>query len=116
MRSFYVLNYDVNHNEFVPYDVMPYLMRAYNNRVEVSKEKNVDVKFFKVPETVEDFKTFVKDESLYQFWSRCEYEIILVDWPCQKTSKKIDVYEQIMMNIDIVTEILMENINNEDKK
>ena len=42
----------------------------------------------------------------YQFWSRCEYEIILIDWPCQQKHEKWDVYKQIMMNIDIVTDIL----------
>lgn len=47
---------------------------------------------------------------MYQWWSRCEYEIILVDWPCQKKSEKWDVYKQVMMNIDIITEILMKNV------
>ena len=44
----------------------------------------------------DEFKKFVKDESMYQFWSRCEYEILLVDWPCKKISEKWDIYKQIM--------------------
>ena len=47
---------------------------------------------------------------MYMYWSRCEYEIILLDWPNQKANKKIDVHWQIMNNIDLVTNILMENV------
>ena len=48
---------------------------------------------------------------MYQFWARCEYEVILVDWPGQKVEKKIDVWNQIEMNLDIVTKIVMDSIN-----
>ena len=64
-----------------------------------------------LPETFDEFKNFVKSEAKYQFWARCEYEIILIDWPCQKNHEKWDVYKQIMMNLHIVTKVFMENIN-----
>jgi hypothetical protein len=41
------------------------------------------------------------------FWSRCEWEIILMDWPCQRHEEKWDVHRQISMNIDIIVDILM---------
>ena len=94
-KKFNVIVYECNKNTFEEYDVLPYLKRCYEK-----KDKK--------PETFDEFKKFVKDESMYQFWSRCEYEIILVDRPCQQISKKIDVHQQIMMNIDIVTNLLME--------
>ena len=97
MNTFNTITYDCNSKKFVPYDILPYLRRCYEEK----EEK---------PVTVEEFKKFVKDESLYQFWSRCEYEVILVDWPCSTTSKKIDVYDQIMANIDVVVKLLMEDL------
>lgn len=97
---FNVAVYDINRNEFIYYDVMPYLIRCYK------KEKDK-------PETFEEFKKFVKDEAMYQFWGRCEYEIILVDWPCSKKQKKIDVYDQICMNLDLVTKLLMDAVKND---
>ena len=97
MKSFNVINYDVNHKKFVEYDVIPYLIHVY----EKCKEK---------PTSFEEFKDFVEKESMYQFWSRCQYEIILKDWPAQRVEEKWDVYDQIMMNIDIVTRTLMESI------
>lgn len=100
---FNVIVYDFNRDKFIPYDVIPYFVKAY----EESKEKD----WKKTPVTFEEFKKFVKDEGMYQFWGRCQYEVILVDWPNQKTERKIDVWEQIEMNLDIVTKILMEKIN-----
>ena len=97
MNTFNTITYDCNSKKFVHYDILSYLRRCY--------EKKEDK-----PVTVEEFKKFVKDESLYQFWSRCEYEVILVDWPNQSISKKIDVYDQIMANIDVVVKLLMEDL------
>lgn len=97
MNKFNTITHDINSNKFVPYDVLPYLRGCYE------KKENK-------PVTVEEFKEFVKKESQYQFWGRCEYEVILNDWPCQKTSKKIDVYDQIMVNIDVVVKLLMEDL------
>ena len=97
MKSFNVIVNNFNAGSFEPYDVMPYLIREYNK---------AEVK----PSTVDEFKTFVEQEAMYRWWSRCEYEIILSDWPTMKHSQKWDVYRQIMMNIDTVVEILMQNV------
>lgn len=98
MKNFYVINYDFNRQEFYPYDVIPYLINEYN-------------KLQNKPKTFEDIKEFIIKESKYMWWGRCEYEIILKDWPSQTTSEKWDVYKQVMMNIDIITNILIDNIS-----
>ena len=97
---FNVINFDFNSKKFEPYDVMPYLIGCYT-RIKRKKE---------CPKTFEDFKKFVESKSLYMYWSRCEYEIILSDWPGQSIYKKIDVHDQLMMNIDTVTNVLMSNV------
>ena len=66
-RSFY------NRKNFEPYNIMRYLIDSYKET-----KKN---KWRKTPETFEEFKVFVIDVSRYQFWSRCEYEILLGQWP-----------------------------------
>jgi len=107
MKSFNVIIWDPNNKVFEPYDIIPYFIDAYNKVIKNHKEfpKN---DYYKIPTNFEEFKEFIKKEGHYQFWGRCEYEIILVDWPCQKTEKKIDVWEQIEMNLDLVTKIVME--------
>ena len=107
MQQFNVINYNFNAQKFESYDVIPYLVSAYNDKVQLYNEC-LEEDFWKVPQTFDEFKEFVQKESLYQFWGRCEYEIILVDWPCQKHEEKWDVYQQIMMNLDLVTKTLME--------
>ena len=53
-----------------------------------------------------DFSKFKKDiESnlMYYFWSKCEWEIVLSDFPPSDSfqKKKIDVYQQVKINWDI---------------
>ena len=101
LTPFYVINWDVNAQKFIKYDVMRYLVDCYK---EAKKKRG------KAPTTFDEFKVFVEGHSLYRYWARCEYEVILMDWPCSQTYKKIDVHWQLMMNLDIVTKILMENV------
>jgi len=117
MKKFNVINYDINKGEFKAYDIVPYFVNIYNDRKKKSKGKKIQKilrenpnmkKYYGVPDTFEEFQEFIKQEGRYQFWSRCEYEIILVDWPCQKVEDKWDIYDQIMMNLDIITDIIME--------
>lgn len=100
MKKFNVIVSNFNTSEFEAYDVIPYLMDKYKE----AKDK---------PESFDELKKFVKTTAMYQWWSRCEYEIILDHWPPfkdHKYQKKIDVYDQVIMNIDIVTEILQDAI------
>lgn len=98
MNKFNVIIYDFNSRKMVPYDIIPYLVRCYDE----SNDK---------PSTFEELKDFIIKESKYQWWSRCEYEIILSDWPNDKDREKWDVYKQITMNIDIITQIFINTIN-----
>ena len=97
MKQFNVIIYDINRKKFKPYDVMGFFVNEYN------EEENK-------PKTFAEFKEFVERKSMWRFWSRCEYEIILSDWPPSGVEEKWDIHRQILMNIDIITEILMENV------
>ena len=100
---------------FKAFDIMPYLLGSWGEFMEKAKELE-DVydpdDYWKIPETREDIKRWIDRELKYQFWSRCEYEIILSEWPNPKNNpgKKIDVYEQCAMNIEVITDIFIYNI------
>ena len=100
---FNVIIWEPNRKVFEPYDVMPYLRDCY--------KKTKKSKYKKTPETEQEFTKFVKDELTYQFWGRCEYEVILKDWPCGTTEDKIDIFEQCAMNIELISRLLMEDVN-----
>ena len=105
-RKFYVLTWDFNRDKIEHYDILPYFRNRLEERIEKSKKD--DDEYFKVPKSFDEFKKFVEDESLYQFWSRCEYEMIVHGWPVRKNDYKIDVHEQIMMNLDVISGILFD--------
>ena len=99
LKKFNVLNWGFNTDNIEHYDVLPYLREC----VKKSKKKEPI-------ETLDDMKKFVEQKSLYMFWSRCQYEMIIHGWPVQKNNYKIDVHEQVMMNIDTIAEILFNEI------
>lgn len=99
-KPFYTIIYDINKKSFEPYDVMPYLINEY--KVKKKKKKH--------PNTFDEFKKFIEGASMYMYWSRCEYELILTSWPNEDKQKKIDIHNQIMMNIDVITNLLMDNV------
>lgn len=100
IKSFGVIEYDINGKQFIIRDIIPYLEGKYK-----------DLPSSKKPKTWDEFREFIKKESMYQFWARCEYEIVLQSWPTGNVEKKIDVYDQIMANLDLVTLALYNAIN-----
>ena len=113
--KFNVLTWDFNRDKLEHYDVLPYFRGVYNDRKKKMKGKRIQKilaenpdmkKYYAVPETLEEMKEFVINEGRYMFWARCEWEMICHGWPVQKNDYKIDVYEQIEMNIDVIVEIL----------
>lgn len=105
--KFNVIIFDSNSKKFKSFDVIPCLIQEF------LEEK---IHTFK---TFNDYKDFVIKTSRYKFWAKCEYEIILSDWPKNSTELKIDVYNQIMLNINVITKIFIEevfkSILNDDK-
>lgn len=58
------------------------------------------------------FGEAVRKELMYYFWSKCEYEIVLESWPVGDVQKKIDVYDQVMLNWDRFVDYLWGEMNN----
>ena len=118
MEKFNVLLWNFNRDELEYYDVLPYLRDRYEERKKrskkVGKDKEVS-KFWKIPETLDEFKEFIKDESMRQFWARCEYEMICHGWPVRKNDHKLDVHEQIMMNLDVIAGIMHDELGKKAK-
>jgi hypothetical protein len=111
MKTFNVIHYDPNRKVFEPYNVISYFVNRYEEELEKHKDYPRSL-YYRVPITFEEFRNFVKRESQYQFWGRCQYEIILSDWPPSDppVEEKWDIHDQIMMNLDTVTNLVMESV------
>lgn len=96
-----VIHYNINSRKFEPYDIFPYLVNQYNK---------LDIK----PATFEEVKEFIRKKSMYMWWARCEYEVILTDWPCKKDEEKWDIYKQIEMNLDVITKLFMKYVTDKN--
>lgn len=61
----------------------------------------------------EKFTEEVRRSLMYFFWSKCEYEIILSSWPPDHRgdfqNRKVDVYEQVMLNWPLFAEYVWQN-------
>lgn len=54
-----------------------------------------------------EFAEAVKNDLLYYFWSKCEYEIVISGWPnVENNLEKVDAYDQVMLNFDIFIDYL----------
>lgn len=94
MNPYYVMIWDVNRDSIEYYDIMPYLISEYKD--EKKRKKPI------FTNDINDIKQFILNVSRYRFWSRCEYEIIVTGWPVSKKSVKLDAYEQIKQNINVI--------------
>ena len=135
---------DFNKKNYEAYDVLPYFRQEWKERPHIwdKDSKRVKVK------TKDELREWVESRAQYQFWSRCQYEFLMADWPFGsrrmnedikaflKTNPdidnhddklrlcniiiedmvKIDVYEQLMMNIDILVDILYDEFLMKNKK
>ena len=106
-KPFYVIWQDFNAREFEPYDVMEYFLHEWQD---LKKKRRANK-----PTNMEELKRWLDDQARYMFWARCEYEVILAGWPNMDTRKKIDIYDQIKMNLDTVVEIFAQNIKFKSK-
>lgn len=72
-----------------------------------------DVNILLKNKNITDFKEKVIKLLQYYFWSKCEYEIIVTSFPYKIKNNeidnkfKIDVYYQVMQNIDILIDMLL---------
>lgn len=94
-----VMIWDVNQDRLEWYDVIDFFLEEY---YDLPKKKR--------PIEYEDIKKFILAKGHYQYWARCEYEIIISDWPNQRHEVKIDVFDQIEANIEVVTKTFIENL------
>lgn len=99
--AYNVFIYNPNSKDFESHDVLPYLVGVY-------KQTDNDKK----PKTIDEFKRFVEEQLRYRYWSRCEYEFVLKDWPVGDVEKKIDIYNQCCLNLDVITAIIISKLEN----
>jgi hypothetical protein len=78
MRTFNVLifkNGKVEH-----YDVLPYFRNSWKERYNKEEKEKIKAAKYKT-KRMQLFKEWVIGRSMYMFWSRCEWEMLIGSWP-----------------------------------
>lgn len=89
--EWYVYIYNLNHRKIETYNIFNHgtFFKYYIKALEESATK-------------EEFADKIQSELRYYFWSKCEWEIEIVDWMGhQKNGLKTDVFKQITLNFDV---------------
>lgn len=99
-NKFYVWVLDFGKSIPTPHDILPYLSQEWRNLK--PKERG---------EATKDLQDWVKKKLLYQYWSRCQYEMLVLPWPTGPNDKpeKVDVYDQCLPNLELITRLFSEN-------
>lgn len=117
-HSFYVMIKDFKSSKVSYYDIMPLLYKAiFNTKKSLSKSFYLIGSNGKVEITNKDlFTKFIDIELKYHFWSKCQYEFIVIDWPYSETVEssnpvKVDIYQQLKPNIPIIVDLLWQDVS-----
>ena len=100
--KWYVLRWDFNKKCIVEYNIFPSsLKEELYKQIKSNKITNYD-----------EFKEYIDKWSMYNYWSRTEYEISMGPlWPNKledlKEFEKIGVYRQIKMNLDNICKYII---------
>lgn len=93
--EWFTIHFDFNAHKIDKYNVCRHGRFIEAAATLYNKYKNFD-----------EFNTFsleLKKQAQYNFWSKCEYEIIISAWPPSKDGEeeaKWDIYDQLCLNWD----------------
>lgn len=127
-NAFNVLRWEFNTDKIEHFDVLPGFRESLRERkarwAKASKSKRFKkyvesglvserdvVRYHKYPETEAELADFIKSDSMHRYWAKCEHEMIVHGWPVKKDDYKIDVHEQVVMNLPVIARILWEEIS-----
>lgn len=121
--SYKVLYKDFNTGKMEEYDVMPSLYGSiFTSKGTLSKKSFhiYDDKTFKRKEVEnkQDLKKFIDSHFRYCYAHKCEWEFIASDWPNTDNGRdvKVDVYQQLKPNINLITDIVWEQVKDKLNK
>lgn len=104
--KWYVLIHDFNKDEIRKFNIFD--SSNFTEWTEVAIKKY---------ESFKGFKDDLKGALFYAFCSKCEYEIICRGLVSREDNEfKIDVYEQVLPNLDILARYIITEVNKNKRK
>ena len=89
-----VLRHDWNKNAIINFNIFGTMFIEKLHKEVLKKEIK----------SMSDLKDFIDSWARYHYWSKAEHEIIVSGLSERDIEEKIDIYRQISMNLDRITE------------
>ena len=99
--EWYVLRYDINKRKIIYFNIFDYWKLV--EEIDSHLSENFDY---------DDFVDFLETELSYYFWARSENEVAVGDTVEPRTLQKIDIYDQLIPNIEILADYIMDTWRN----
>lgn len=101
--EYYCFEQDFNSNEFVWFNI---LNKGLIEEIEyLYKHQKTKDEYWKI-KTKDDFKERIRRYFSYRYWGKTERECILKNWSGHDLEMKIDVYWQILPNLNLIIDII----------
>ena len=103
--KWFVKNWDFNGKKLENFNI--FCNWKFIDGVQHTLDKYFDIS----PYNFEDFKEDIRRELQYCFWSKREYELFIGDAFEEdiNTYEKVDVYSQVLPNLDILCNYILDN-------
>lgn len=75
-------------------------IRPYNVFNHGGFRKDVETTLKKKDLTRDEFSQDIRNNAMYYFWCKCEYEVIIKEWTGSPAEIKIDIFNQLRINWD----------------
>ena len=124
--NFYAFYKDFNDGKIKPIEVLEGVFdEIFTEKGAISKKHfcTYDKKTYKsvLITTKEHLKEFVVRNLMYRFWSKCEWEMVVVDCPNRDAVEdsrphKVDVYSQLEPNMNLIVDLVWNYVEPKIKK
>lgn len=91
-------------------------IEIYNIFDHASFKKDVE-EAYATCKTKDEFVEQLRKSLMYYFWSKCEWEVVITDWPTHidsdyhlHTAEKIDVYDQVKLNWSVFVDYVWDTL------
>ena len=93
------------------YDINAKEIKSYN----IFKNIGLMNSLYKLKRQLKDhnqewFLEEARKQIMYYYWARSEYEIIIKPWVSEKPEVKVDIYDQVYLNWDRISEYIWNNL------
>lgn len=100
--EWYVFREDWDSKQIINYNIFEHVSFVIWCAKDIKQHKN---EYFTL-------EALIRRELQYYFWSKCEMEVTITDWPTSgEIDRKVDIYEQVYMNWDIFYAYFWEHRN-----